>query len=68
MENTQATPIEMILVYSDLREEYESAPKKDKGKIMQLAVKRFEAIDANDLDTCGAFKEDVNYNWDELGL
>lgn len=68
MKITPATPIEMIIYYADLRDEYENASGKEKDKIYELAKKRFKKIDKNDLDESGAFKEGVNYNWDEMGL
>ena len=70
MKNSPATPIEMIVYYADLREEYENPNRtaNEKELILKIAVKRFGEIDKNDLDNSGAFKEGVDYNWDELGL
>ena len=70
MELTLATPIEMVVYYADLRNEYESSKfsPKQKMTIFALACKRYSKIDKNDLDESGAFKEDVNYDWDELDL
>lgn len=68
MDITPSTPIEMIIYYADLRNEYESSKLSPKQKyaILALACKRFELIYKNDLDESGAFKEGVEYNWDEL--
>ena len=70
MELTPATPIEMIVYYAELRNEYESAKlsSEQKESVLAIAKKRFEKIKPNDLDSSGAFKEEVNYDWDELGL
>ena len=70
MELTPATPIEMIIYYAGLRNEYESAKlsSKQKSSVLALAKKRFEKINPNDLDKSGAFKEESNYDWDEIGL
>jgi len=70
MKNSPATPNEMIVYYAGLRDEYENPNRtaNEKELILKIATKRFEKIDKNDLDNSGAFKEGVDYNWDELGL
>ncbi len=63
MKITPATPIEMIVTYAGLAEEfYDIRLSFDEHLyILGLAKRRFKKIKASDLDECGAFKNGTNY-------